>query len=53
MGLLNPVVRTMRGLCEASPLKRVQEDKPLRATVRRGKDGGRAVWLEHWEPGDA
>jgi hypothetical protein len=26
LGLLNPVVRTMRGLCEASRLKRVQEE---------------------------
>jgi hypothetical protein len=142
-GLLNPVVRTMRGLCEASRLERVQEeiceravslgsfsetqhvldpellekvfvdlsgqlqtqwagdprlatqkwlahdgtlwaalprmswalygvgrggdshgaklhlsfhlleDKPLKATVRRGKDCERAVWQEHWEEGDA
>ncbi len=141
-GLLNPVVRTMRGLCAASHLQRVQEeicsrpvslgsfseaqhlldpalleqvfiglstevhqrdptdwplklrnwmahdgtlwpalprmswalygagrggqsravklhlslhllaDKPVRATVRRGRDCERAVWQEHWRRGD-
>lgn len=28
------------------------EDKPVRATVRRGKDCERAVWQEHWRNGD-
>ena len=31
----------------------VLEDKPVRATVRRGKDCERAVWQEHWRSGDA
>jgi hypothetical protein len=31
----------------------VLEDKPVKATVRRGKDCERAVWQEHWEEGDA
>jgi hypothetical protein len=29
------------------------EDKPVRATVRRGKDCERAVWHERWQQGDA
>jgi len=29
------------------------EDKPVRGTVRRGKDCERAVWHERWEAGDA
>ena len=29
------------------------EDKPVRATVRRGKDCERAVWHERWQKGDA
>jgi hypothetical protein len=29
------------------------EDKPVKATIRRGKDCERAVWQEHWEEGDA
>jgi len=31
----------------------VLEDKPGRATVRRGRDCERTVWQEHWRPGDA
>lgn len=31
----------------------VVDDKPVRATVRRGKDCERAVWREHWQAGDA
>jgi hypothetical protein len=31
----------------------VLEDKPVRGTVRRGKDCERAVWHERWEAGDA
>lgn len=31
----------------------VLEDKPGRATVRRGKDCERKVWQERWRPGDA
>jgi len=31
----------------------VLEDKPVRATVRRGKDCERAVWKERWQKGDA
>jgi hypothetical protein len=31
----------------------ILEDKPVRATVRRGKDCERAVWQEHWRSGDA
>ncbi len=31
----------------------VLEDKPVKATVRRGKDCERAVWQEHWTAGDA
>jgi DDE family transposase len=31
----------------------VLEDKPVRGTVRRGKDCERAVWRESWQPGDA
>jgi hypothetical protein len=30
----------------------IVDDKPVRATVRRGKDCERAVWQEHWQPGD-
>jgi hypothetical protein len=29
------------------------EDKPVRGTVRPGKDCERAVWKQRWEPGDA
>ena len=29
------------------------DDKPVRGTVRRGKDCERAVWRERWEAGDA
>ena len=29
------------------------DDKPVRGTVRRGKDCERAVWRSRWEPGDA
>ena len=31
----------------------VLADKPVRGTVRRGKDCERAVWREHWQAGDA
>ena len=31
----------------------VLEDKPVRATVRRGRDCERQVWKEHWQRGDA
>ena len=31
----------------------VVEDKPVRGTVRRGKDCERAVWKEGWQRGDA
>jgi hypothetical protein len=31
----------------------VAEDKPVRGTVRRGKDCERAVWRERWQAGDA
>ena len=29
------------------------DDKPVRGTVRRGKDCERAVWQTQWQPGDA
>jgi hypothetical protein len=31
----------------------ILDDKPVRGTVRRGKDCERAVWKQRWEPGDA
>lgn len=31
----------------------VLDDKPVRGTVRRGKDCERAVWREDWQAGDA
>jgi hypothetical protein len=31
----------------------IVEDKPVRGTVRRGKDCERAVWRQRWQPGDA
>jgi hypothetical protein len=31
----------------------VVDDKPVRATVRRGKDCERAVWRQRWQAGDA
>jgi hypothetical protein len=31
----------------------IMEEKPVRATVRRGKDCERAVWKARWQPGDA
>lgn len=31
----------------------IADDKPVRATIRRGKDCERAIWRERWQAGDA
>jgi DDE family transposase len=31
----------------------IADDKPVRATIRRGKDCERATWRERWQAGDA